>query len=157
MSHQQRAVERADTGLYGADNVDATYRALLDRARYLLGHGESVVLDASWTTERQRDWCRELTTASSTRLSAVECVLDPAAAAERVALRGADTEEASDATPEIALLLASRRELWPDAIQVDTEGDRDAVARAAVDALTPVAARGGGGPSALADRTTETV
>src|SRR5690606_19188507 len=41
-------------GIYGAEWTERTYRELLARAERLLGHGESVVIDASWTRDAHR-------------------------------------------------------------------------------------------------------
>ncbi|GAA0528276.1 AAA family ATPase [Saccharopolyspora thermophila] len=41
-------------GLYDSSNVHDTYQEMLERTRTLLAHGESVVLDASWSSAAER-------------------------------------------------------------------------------------------------------
>src|SRR6478752_3475237 len=51
---QMRSAERYQRGLYDREHTERTYAELLDRAARLVCHGETVVLDGSWTSERLR-------------------------------------------------------------------------------------------------------
>src|SRR5207248_8267537 len=46
--------------LYGPEMTASTYRTLLERAGTALEHGETVILDASWSDRRQRAAAAEL-------------------------------------------------------------------------------------------------
>ena len=144
LAHDESAEAAPDEGLYDPAEVDRAYRVLLDRAVQLMRRGESVVLDASWTTRRHRDWCRDAVEGAGARLSAIECVLDPAIAAHRVAIRRATAPGASDATAEVARVLASRREEWGDAFVVDTGRAADVVAERVIGLLEPRPSRPAG-------------
>ncbi len=60
IGHTTRGGDEYGAGLYDEASTRATYRTLLDRARALLGAGESVILDASWTRERWREDARSV-------------------------------------------------------------------------------------------------
>ena len=104
-------------GLYSADHTEALYRHLLRRAETLLARGESVVLDASWTSGQHRAAAAALAARSSSDLLALECRAPAAVAAQRIHNRGAT---ASDATAAIAAAMAAVADPWPDAVVVDT-------------------------------------
>ena len=55
IGHTTRMAADYGEGLYDERATAQTYRALLDRARSLLGLGEPVILDASWSSNRWRD------------------------------------------------------------------------------------------------------
>ena len=108
-----------DRGIYTPERSEATYRELIRRASLLLGSGESVILDASWTTEEHRSWAHELAVASGAELIPIECRIPDSVAKERIVRRLADPMSTSDATPEIVDYLSDKRAPWPDAIEVD--------------------------------------
>jgi aminoglycoside phosphotransferase family enzyme/predicted kinase len=129
-----------DHGLYAPEVTERTYRELMRRAEHLLHLGESVVLDASWTTSEHRTWARQVAVATHSELHELRCELDPAVASERVARRlgapeGAAAAGASDATPGIARALAARAEPWTEALTLDTSGERGATLAAALELL----------------------
>jgi uncharacterized protein len=107
------------TGLYAPDHTERVYRELLHRAEELLGRGESVVLDASWTEARHRAAARDLAGRTHGRLVELRCVAPDALAAARIRAR---TGSSSDASPEIAAAMAATADPWPRATEVPTSG-----------------------------------
>ena len=87
-------------GIYDDEHTARTYDELIRRAVELLGVGETVVLDASWTRDRS---CGRSPRASATRAHAefvgVECW---APATVRLARLIARSDDASDADPQVA-------------------------------------------------------
>jgi aminoglycoside phosphotransferase family enzyme/predicted kinase len=110
------------TGGYGPDTTARTYGVLLERAATLLGAGESVVLDASWTDALRRDEARAVAAAAGVPLVELRCDVALDVAAARVAGRGRRGRDASDATVEVAEEMARRADPWPSALVVDTSG-----------------------------------
>jgi hypothetical protein len=109
-------------GLYTRDAVTATYRALLARARVALGMGETVVLDASFTSAAWRAEARDVAAEAHAEPVELHCTVPPALAAERIRRRLAAGPGASDATPEVAAAMAATAEPWPTAHVVDMSG-----------------------------------
>lgn len=129
-------------GLYSAEGRDATYRALLERARTSLGLGETVVVDASWTTEGHRELARSVAAETHSDIVELECVLSPEAAAERIRLRAERGGDASDADPAVARAMAGAADPWPSATAIDTAPDPSEVVASALAALGGPGARG---------------
>ena len=129
-----------DAGLYSDEMTERTYAELLRRTRELLQMGESVVLDASFTKRSHRELAREAAAGTHSEIHELCCVLDPDIAAERVGRRLAHrnpaiSDDASDATPQIAHLLAGRADPWPEAATIATAGTADESAAASISAL----------------------
>ena len=122
-------------GLYSTDHTEALYRHLLERADALLARGESVVVDASWTSSRHRAAAGALAARLSSDLIALECRAPAEVAAQRIHSRGAT---ASDATADIAVAMAAAADPWPDAVVVDTTATLDRCVTDAVDAWNGV-------------------
>lgn len=120
-------------GIYGAEQTAATYRLVLDRAREALGLGESVVLDASWSESRWRRTAADIAARSSSDLVELCCTLDPHEASRRLVSRDKHGADVSDATPEIAALMAREFAVWPSAVIVDTSVSPDAVVARALE------------------------
>ena len=97
VAHPEPAAADYGQGLYDAQITAITYREMLRRASALLELGESVILDASWTHESHRDQAARQAHATSSRLVQLRCTLDPATAAQRIALRRAAGGDPSDA------------------------------------------------------------
>jgi aminoglycoside phosphotransferase family enzyme/predicted kinase len=115
-------------GLYRPQRTDATYAELLHRAAALLGRGESVVLDASWTAKRHRDAAAHLARDVHADLVQLECRVPAGEAAQRIRDR---TSSPSDATTEIADRMAQTAEPWPEATTIPTSATlSDSVSRA---------------------------
>ncbi|HWC12775.1 MAG TPA: AAA family ATPase [Acidimicrobiales bacterium] len=124
-----------DEGLYGPEVTEGTYTELLARARVLLGLGHSVVLDATWAEPRWRQAAARLAGEASAELAELRCTAPADVAAERVRRRRAQAADPSDATEEVARVLAGRAAPWPTAADVDTSGDPDSAVAAALATL----------------------
>jgi uncharacterized protein len=138
--------------LYDPGEVAATYADVLSSAADHLALGQSVVIDASWTSDHERARARGVADAAHADVVELHCVCDPDEARRRVADRLrtsnpadlSDPAGASDATPDIADLLASRSDPWPQAQQLDTGAAVASVVSAALEALGPRQADGWG-------------
>ncbi|MCF7548631.1 AAA family ATPase [Pseudonocardia sp. WMMC193] len=104
-------------GLYDAEHTAALYTELLDRAELLLGQGESVVLDASWTDAHWRERAAEVAARTSSRLLQFVCTAPVEQLGRRILTR---RHPVSDATPAIALAMAEAAAPWPDAVEIST-------------------------------------
>ncbi|HET8620350.1 MAG TPA: AAA family ATPase [Acidimicrobiales bacterium] len=127
-------------GLYRAGTTEGTYRAMLDRAAVALGHGESVVLDASWTRGRWRARARELGATAHATVAELRCEAPAEVAAGRIEQRRRAAADASDATPAVAEAMRRDAEPWPESTAVLTTGapaDTLAAARAVVLPVAP--------------------
>jgi aminoglycoside phosphotransferase family enzyme/predicted kinase len=131
VAHHTHAFAPRDQGIYSSTMSVRTYEELIAHARTLLAMGESVVLDASWSSAAMRQAARTAAAETYADVLELRCVLDPVLAAERIARR-LDTEEtASDATPALAAELASAVDCWPEATELDTTEPPPQVARVA--------------------------
>ncbi len=108
-------------GIYTASTTAATYAEMLHRARVLLQHGDSVVLDATWNDRHLRQAARRLAWRSLADVCELRCAAPPNVAAGRIDARAGD--DVSDATPEVAARMALDADPWPSAICVDTTRD----------------------------------
>lgn len=111
------AVLLAGDGLTDTTSPDGVCAELLERAELLLGLGESVVLDASWTDRRHREQALAVARRTCARAVQLECRAPAELAAARIRHRAGP---ASDATPAAAVALAERADPWPDADPVTT-------------------------------------
>ena len=118
-------------GLYSPGHTEALYGQLLHRAEALLARGESVVLDASWTSGRHREAAAALAARTRSDLVPLECRAPTEVAGQRIHTRGAT---ASDATADIARAMAAAADPWPDATVVDTTAAPERSVTDAVDA-----------------------
>ena len=109
-------------GQYAPDAVAAVYRTVLERAEIALGLGETVVLDASWSTSRWREEAHAVAARTCSDLVELRCTAPPAVAAERMRHRASLGADPSEATPAIAAAMAADADPWPEAHLVDTTG-----------------------------------
>jgi hypothetical protein len=123
-------------GIYRPDVTAATYATLLDHAGVLLGRGESVVLDASWSDPAQRRAAEALAEAAHADLVELCCTAPRALAADRLRAR-AGTGDPSDANAAVAAAMAADFTPWPAAVQLDTSGSRADSLAAALAAVQP--------------------
>ena len=119
-------------GIYTDEHTRGAYAELLRQARTLVGLGESVVLDASWSAAEHRDAARMLARETSTDLVEVRCVATPELVQQRLALRRAQRHLAgnhlSDADAAVAAMMADRFAPWPESVLVDTAEEPEALA-----------------------------
>jgi predicted kinase len=108
------------TGLYTPAMIDQTYEEMCARARQLLGMGQSIILDASFSTERHRRIAMAVAESTSSDSYEVRCLLPTAEAARRLIARHVNHTDASDADPEIAARMAQQFDPWPEAFAVGT-------------------------------------
>ena len=127
MSHEQHTFAQLGEGIYEPSMSDRVYAELIVRAQMLLGLGESVVIDASWTTAKTRADARKVAHAAHAEMVEFRCVLDPEVAAARIQRRLDAGNDPSDATPEIAHRLAAGAAPWPEACDLDTSEPVDHV------------------------------
>jgi aminoglycoside phosphotransferase family enzyme/predicted kinase len=104
-------------GLYAEGWTDRTYQELLARAARLLGMGESVVIDATWSDACHRAAAADLARRTSSDLVQLCCDAPAGVAEERILSRPPGTSDADVAT---ARRLRSRFAFWPEATQLST-------------------------------------
>ncbi len=107
-------------GIYTPAMTADTYGELCARATELLRNGESVILDASWSSAAHRSAARETAQAGGAEIIEMECQLDPAVAKERIVRRQASPWTVSDATPDVVDHLAAAHDAWPESSPIDT-------------------------------------
>jgi aminoglycoside phosphotransferase family enzyme/predicted kinase len=107
----------AGADAYRPEVTAATYAELLRRAERLLGMGESVVLDASWSTAGHRADAAEVAARTSSELWQLRCDVAPGIAHTRLRGRAGD---ASDATTTVHDRMAIGFAPWDDAVVVAT-------------------------------------
>jgi hypothetical protein len=118
-------------GIYELGHTHEMYAELVRRARVALELGESVVLDASWTSAAQRAAAALVAAETSSELIELRCTAPEDVTTYRLQTRA--NRIGSDATPAIAHAMAASAEAWPAARGLDT--DRPA-ADVLADALT---------------------
>lgn len=104
-------------GLYSRENVTTVYEVVLRRARSLLSHGQSVILDGTWRDPQLRAQARRVGAETHSATAELACVTNADTAAERISARRSGT---SQVTPEIAAALAAQRAGWDTAHVIDT-------------------------------------
>lgn len=109
-------------GLYRPEVTAATYTELLRRARDLLAHGRSVVLDATWSSQLWRDAAALSAHNGHAELVEFRCTAPPNLTAARIEARQASGGDPSDATAEVASALADVTDPWPGAVDIYTTG-----------------------------------
>jgi predicted kinase len=122
------------TGLYTLEWTARTYAELLGRAEVLLARGESVILDASWSSAELRSAAAGLAREQGAYLVELRCAASPELARRRLQAR---LPGPSDARPEIAAKLAASAAPWPTATVIDTELGGAAGASARLDFSGP--------------------
>ncbi len=120
--HQTRADAGFGEGIYSEEFTALTYDTLISRAEVLLKEGESVVLDATWTHQHNRERAQRIADEQGASLVAFECQLPPEQAKSRIAARAkqAERKDASDATADIVDQALAERDSWPGAFPVDS-------------------------------------
>jgi hypothetical protein len=119
-------------GIYASSWTTRTYAELLRRAAGLLARGESVILDASWSSAELRSAVTDLALEQHAHLTELRCVASPELARQRLEARPSGV---SDADAEIAMKLAAVAAPWPTAVVIDTEHGGAAAGQSPDDAL----------------------
>src|SRR6185437_15883699 len=115
----QTAAAPYQQGLYTPAATERTYTELLARAARCLAHGESVVLDASWTSAPRRAEAAELARRAPAALVTLQCTAPPEVTAQRLRQR---TGSVSDANETISRAMAAHADRWPQAASIPTGG-----------------------------------
>lgn len=116
-----RYADLQDDSAYDTATVAMVYREMRRRAQCLVERGISVILDATWTSNDEREQARRLAKETFSEIIEVRCDAPVELCRERVAVR---TEHSlSEATPDVVDALANHTDPWPEAHVVDTEGD----------------------------------
>ena len=113
----------------------AVYGSMLERARERLSSGRSVVLDATWQTVTLRRMAAAVAKETASEQVELRCDAPHDVRAARVQARLRRGGGESDATPEVAEVLAAQEEPWPTAALVDTSGTIEEARREAAQAL----------------------
>jgi len=114
-----RSPEPYREGIYDSEHTERTYAELLDRAARLLGNGESVVLDASWTDERFRSDAARTATSVNAQLVQFECWAPAVVRRARLITRHTGM---SDADSQIADRMTIDAAPWPSATRLTSAG-----------------------------------
>jgi predicted kinase len=96
------------------------YREIIRRAELLGGMGESVVMDATWSSADPRALAGAAARTARCALVALRCDVPAHVAEHRVAHRIAAGTDISMATVAVARQIAARFEPWPDAVVIGT-------------------------------------
>ncbi len=126
-----------EQGIYTPAWSRRTYTELLARAGTLLEHGETVVLDASFTRATDRDLARDVANRTHSTLIALRCQADPAVISTRLRRRPPGP---SDADQKISVAMAATTDPWPDATTIHTDRVPDHSVREALALVRPHAA-----------------
>ena len=105
---------------FSAAATETTYEAMLSRAGTLLGLGESVILDATWSSAANREAARRTAELSCGGFVALHCVVRPRVAERRVGRRIAAGADISMATVAVARQIAAAFDPWPESVTLDT-------------------------------------
>ena len=135
VGHTERHDADYEQGIYTTAATVRTYDELLRRARSLLEHGESVVLDASWGDARLRAEAASIASVTVAELHELRCVAPVGIAEQRLAARVASGQDASDATAAVAARMRAAADPWDSAIAIDTAGTSVAAASASLAAM----------------------
>jgi hypothetical protein len=134
LDHRAAAAD-VDEGIYDARTTESTYGELLRRAKSMLELGESVILDASWSSAAHRADASRMAAAASADLIEIRCDVPATLAAERIDHRARMGNQPSDATPTVAAAMRARFEEWPSAFIVHTD---DSIDRTLTDAIAVI-------------------
>jgi aminoglycoside phosphotransferase family enzyme/predicted kinase len=107
-------------GRYAIEATEATYRELLRRAERALERGESVVLDASWTSAAQRSAARAIAERTASDLIEVQCSAAPDVADRRLSRRLSAGSDPSEATPSVRAAMRQAMDPWLGTVEIDT-------------------------------------
>ena len=131
----QAHMEPWESGIYRPEITAHTYEGCRQRAARLLAMGESVVMDASWSSASARQAAREVAHKTRSGLRELCCTVAPEIARLRIAARSLAEPQPSDATFDIAARMAPDFAPWPEAVPIDTSGSAAETVRLALAVL----------------------
>ncbi len=151
LSPQQHRYENFHQGLYSPDFSRQTYQVLLEQARHILHAGFSLIIDASFKKQMDRQQARALAHQAGGDFLLIECQLPEDEVQRRLAQRVSDQDEPSDGRWE---LFAAQKEdfdkveeMSPEAhLTLKTEGSVEDCLGAIFRHLLRRAGREGPGP-----------
>ena len=135
LGHDDHAWAEPGEGIYTAEMTAKVHDELRRQATLLLQRGESVVVDATWSSAQSRALMRACAELSAAEVDELQCVLPPAVARERIARRSASIYNPSDATPELVDHMLARFDPWPEARDISTNQTVGESVDQAVDAV----------------------
>jgi len=109
-----------DPDRYAPEARAAVYRELLGNAREHLEEGESVILDASWVSAKERAKAASVAEETGTELLAICCTCEESVGAERIQRRLARGEDVSEATVAVRNVMEAGMDPWRSAAVIDT-------------------------------------
>jgi aminoglycoside phosphotransferase family enzyme/predicted kinase len=118
-------------GLNAPRATKDTYDRLIALAGQLLSYGETVVLDASWSTYGERAQARQAAADAFCTIQEIRCCAPPEVVQARLVARQGSGDP-SDANPGIARLMEKEFQSWPEASRLSTTGTAEHTARDAV-------------------------
>ncbi|MGO4343076.1 AAA family ATPase [Pedococcus sp. 2YAF34] len=113
-------------GIYTAGMTVRTYTSLAARAALLLGMGETVVVDASFSAAGLREQFRSLARTASTPVVELVCSAPGRVIEDRLRSRASRPDALSDADWSVGRRVAALAEPWPEASVVHTGTSREA-------------------------------
>lgn len=122
-------------GRYAPEVTRRTYAAMAERAGELLEEGATVIADATFSTDEQREFLKAAARDSGVAVVELECRVAADVAAERMERRRAEGRDPSEATPEIQAEQRRRYDSPEDAVSIDTTGPPEEVLRRAIERL----------------------
>ncbi len=128
------AADEIDAGLYDAQWTSRTYEALLAQAEHSLRHGESVVLDASWSDPYRREAASRAAALTASALTTVLLAVPGAVADARARRREGQGTDASDASSAVAAAVRARFAPWAEALELDATRSAGELATSVLDA-----------------------
>lgn len=114
----ERHYENFEEGIYSAEATRKTYEAALERAEAFIAAGESVILDASFRSRRDRERARESARRAGAGFMLVECVCPEATVMERLEKRTAQAGQVSDGRWE---LYETQKKLFEPVEEIQSE------------------------------------
>lgn len=135
IGHNDHAWAEPGEGIYTAEMTAKVHDELRRQATLLLQGGESVVVDATWSSAETRAAMRACAEIGAAEVDEIQCVLPNAVARERIARRSASIYNPSDATPDLVDHMMDRFDPWPEARGISTNQAIAASLDEAVDAV----------------------
>jgi aminoglycoside phosphotransferase family enzyme/predicted kinase len=126
------------SGRYTQGKTQEVYGAMIEAARVQLGLGRTVVLDASWIDSTHRDEARRLASECAAELIELQCTAPSSVRERRITKRLQEGSDSSEATVEVARVMAQIEVPWTSANIIDTTRDQALVV---TDALRVIGAK----------------